>query len=249
MSKRYNTKGRIPGQWTAIRWEVMHSAAWKHMSMGARMLYVALIKNLSFNADNNGKIFLSTRKAADELGASQRIVCVWFRELEHFGFITMTEPGTLGPKGKATRWRITDVGWGKLDGKSIEPTKDYLKWSGELFDRQPKKQNNGERKYSGRGKKVLRGSDDQKYSLPTLVRNKGTQRGRPLTANKSTQAFMGLFDVWEVPYILEDHHLVDERESDSIYARMSRRVNPEDVLVEVVRRAYRDYGKSSKFLH
>ena len=46
------------------------------MSMGARMLYIALIKNLSFNADNNGKIFLATRKAAAELGASQRVsVC------------------------------------------------------------------------------------------------------------------------------------------------------------------------------
>ncbi len=68
----------------------MQSAAWKQMSMGARMLYIALIKNLSFNADNNGKIFLATRKAAAELGASQRVVCVWFRELEHYGFIAMT---------------------------------------------------------------------------------------------------------------------------------------------------------------
>ena len=149
-----------------MRWEIMQSAAWKQMSMGARMLYIALIKNLSFNADNNGKIFLATRKAAAELGASQRVVCVWFRELEHYGFIAMTQPGTIGPKGSASRWRITDVGWGKLDGKAIEPTKDYLKWDGELFDRHPKKQKNGERKYSGRGTKVLREADDQKYSLP-----------------------------------------------------------------------------------
>ena len=90
----------------------------------SRELYIALIKNLSFNADNNGKIFLATRKAAADLGASQRTVCVWFRELEHFGFIVMTEPGTAM---RAARWRITDVGWGNLDGKSIEPTKDYLK--------------------------------------------------------------------------------------------------------------------------
>ena len=83
MSKRHNSKGRISGQWTAIRWEVLQSAAWKHMSMGARMLYIALIKNLSFNSDNNGKVFLSTRKAAEELNASQRVVCVSFRELEH----------------------------------------------------------------------------------------------------------------------------------------------------------------------
>ena len=63
------------------------------------------------------------------------------------------------------------------------------------------------------------------------------------------QAFMGIFDMWEVPYVLEDHHLIDESESHGICARMSRKADPELVLVEVVRRAYRDYGKASKFLH
>jgi hypothetical protein len=63
------------------------------------------------------------------------------------------------------------------------------------------------------------------------------------------EVFMGLFDEWEVPYLLEDHGLIDEWESDSICARMSRKVDPELVLVEVARRAYRDYGKASRFLH
>ena len=63
------------------------------------------------------------------------------------------------------------------------------------------------------------------------------------------EVFMGLFDEWEVPYMLEDHGLIDEWESDSICARMSRKADPELVLVEVVRRAYRDYGKDTKFLN
>ena len=58
--------------------------------------------------------------AAEELGASQDSICFWYRELERYGFIVMTQPGTIGPNGKATRWRVTDVGWGKLDGKSID---------------------------------------------------------------------------------------------------------------------------------
>jgi hypothetical protein len=156
---KIHSKGRIQGQWTAVRWEIMQSAAWKQMSMGARMLYIALIRNLSFTADNNGKVFLATRKAAKELNASQRSVCTWFRELEHFGFIVMTEPGTAM---RAARWRVTDVGWGKLDGKSIERTKDYLKWSGELFEREPKNRKGREKKYSPRGKKVLREIDEKK---------------------------------------------------------------------------------------
>jgi hypothetical protein len=112
------------------------------MSMGARLLYIALIKSLSFNRDNNGKIFLSTRAAAKQLNVRQGSICVWYRELEHYGFIVMTEPGTIGPKGKAADWRITDAGWGVLDGKSIEPTKDYLKWTGKVFDRSDQKQKN-----------------------------------------------------------------------------------------------------------
>jgi hypothetical protein len=63
------------------------------------------------------------------------------------------------------------------------------------------------------------------------------------------EVFMGLFDEWEVPWILEDHRLIDEWESDSIYARMSRKANPESVLVGYVRRAYLDYGKATKYLH
>jgi hypothetical protein len=216
---KIHSKGRIQGQWTAVRWEIMQSPAWKQMSMGARMLYIALIKNLSFNADNNGKIFLATRKAADELGASQRIVCVWFRELEHFGFIVKTEPGTAM---RAARWRITDVGWGKLDGKSIEPTKDYLKWSGEIFNRQPKKIKKGdEQKYSLRGKKVLRGIDEQKYSTKPPVEEKRCSEERQSVEEKKyselVQPYLHPLPeqvhgwVWSVPTLVEMPYTEDLR--------------------------------------
>lgn len=128
-------KGKIEGAFTGVRHEVLDCRAWKKTSPGARLLYIALVRRLSFKACNNGKVYLATRKAADELGASQRVVWLWFKELQHFGFIEMTEPGAIGPKGRATRWRITDMGWGELDGKPIKATKDYLNWTGELFDR------------------------------------------------------------------------------------------------------------------
>jgi hypothetical protein len=63
------------------------------------------------------------------------------------------------------------------------------------------------------------------------------------------QVFMGSWDVWEVPGILEEHRFIDEWGSDSLYAQMSRRANPESVLLGYVRRAYLDYGKANKFLH
>jgi hypothetical protein len=79
---------------------------------------------------------------------------------------------------------------------------------------------------------------------------RNTPLGKELDINLF-QVFMGLFDVWEVPYILEDHRLLDELESDSICTRTARKADPEFVLAGVVRRAYLDldYGKATKFFH
>jgi hypothetical protein len=163
--KKIYAKGHIPGKWTAARHELLDAPAWKHSSFGARLLYIALLRNLSFTAYNNGNVFLATRKAAEQLGASQRVICVWFRELEHYGFIVTTKPGTIGPKGEATRYRITDMDWGELDGKPIRATKDYLQWTGELFEdnsrasRAKRKRLNRDGKYSGRVRLVLTADD------------------------------------------------------------------------------------------
>jgi len=83
-------------------------------------------------------------------------------------------------------------------------------------------------------------------------------RGEPLTWQTSPlgkeldvelfEVFMGLFDEWEVPMILEHHRLIDESEVDAIYARMSE-ANAEIVLSGYVKRAYFDYRKATKFLH
>jgi hypothetical protein len=156
-------KGRIEGSWTPLRTQMADSTAWKQTSFGARLLYMTLLRRLSFSEYNNGKIFRSTRDAAKDIGASQRVVCVWFRELEHYGFIVTTEPGCLGPKGRATRYRLTDWAWGELDGNPVQATKDYLKWDGEIFSNRPEMQKIGERKSSVRIPKVVT-ADDQKYS-------------------------------------------------------------------------------------
>jgi hypothetical protein len=52
------------------------------------------------------------------------------RELQHYGFIVMTESGCLGVngRGKAPHWRLTELGY-----MHEPPTKDFLKWDGELF--------------------------------------------------------------------------------------------------------------------
>ena len=131
--KKIYDKGRVEGAFTPLRHEVLNSAAWKHTSPGARWLYVALLRRLSFTGYNDGHVYLSARRASEELGTHRNSIGIWYSELEHYGFIVMTEPGRLGPKGKAAHYRITDWGWGELDGKPLTATKDYLKWDGALF--------------------------------------------------------------------------------------------------------------------
>jgi hypothetical protein len=62
------------------------------------------------------------------------------------------------------------------------------------------------------------------------------------------EVFMGLFDEWEVPMILEHYRFIDESEADVIWARMDKG-DAESILIGYVKRAYFVYRKANKFLH
>ena len=98
--------------------------AWQDMTYGARCLYIAL--KAHYVGDNNGRVFLGVRRAANELGANRESTARWFRELEDHGFIVQTERGVLGVEGKgmAACWRLTELGC-----MGQQPTRDYKKWA------------------------------------------------------------------------------------------------------------------------
>ena len=136
MSKKQD-KGRL-APFVPIDREVMSSPAWRATSFGARWLYMHLKRRWSFKQKNNGRLFLSQRDAQEEIGAGNRdSISRWFRELQHYGFIVMTNPGGLGVngKGRAPHWRLTELeAPGGRNGDTLMlPTKGYLKWSGTKF--------------------------------------------------------------------------------------------------------------------
>jgi hypothetical protein len=141
MSKRDREKGRLSPFVPYLK-ETMREPAWKSMSLGARMLYLHIKARYNIQSHNNGKLYLPTRTAAEELGGScLRQVGRWFRELQHYGFIVMINGGSLGVDGKghAPRWRLTELGY-----MNDPPTRDYSRWQGDLFVEQKprrKKQN------------------------------------------------------------------------------------------------------------
>jgi hypothetical protein len=136
MSRRKD-KGRLP-PFVPLDQEMLRSRAWRATSYGARWLYVHLKRRWSFKQKNNGHIFLSQRDAQEEMGCNHRdTISRWFRELQHYGFIVMTNAGGLGVdgKGNAPHWRWTELeAPGGRNGNTLMlPTKDYLKWNGGKF--------------------------------------------------------------------------------------------------------------------
>ncbi len=78
----------------------------------------------------------------------------------------------------------------------------------------------------------------------------GEGGSRATTLGKALQldlamVFVGLWDEWEVPGILEQHGLIDESDLLSIYDQLEDRDDPERVLRPWVRKAYFDHFNPS----
>jgi hypothetical protein len=176
MSKRQdNNKGRLP-PFVPLLLDTLKTPAWKATSHGARSLYVALKSRYRSDIHNNGRVYLAQRKAADEIGSKTEQVTRWFRELQHFGFIVMTEPGYLGVdgEGQAPRWRLTEIGYMK-----DPPTRDFLHWKGEPFVE--KKQNPVPEKGDNLSPKRGTGASPKRGTpKPESVPEKG-DKGKPRT--------------------------------------------------------------------
>lgn len=137
MSKK--DKGRLP-QFVPLLHLTIKTPAWLAMSHGAKALYIALKSHVP---NQRNEAFLSHRDAAKEVGSCRRKIAEWFLELEHYGFIVMTQPHALGVegKGKAPHWRLTEMGCTRrtsADGQFRPPTNDFLRWDGVLFQRKTK---------------------------------------------------------------------------------------------------------------
>ena len=134
MSKKY--KGRIEGPFIALLKDTIKTEAWKALSHGARSLYIALRSRYNLKTEN--AVYVSTRDAKEELGRHSNLhsIRLWFRELQHYGFIVEVSPAHHGVNGhgKAPHYRLTEA-W--YLGKA--PTRDFLAWDGSLFTEKRKR--------------------------------------------------------------------------------------------------------------
>jgi hypothetical protein len=75
-----------------------------------------------------------------------------------------------------------------------------------------------------------------------------TSLGRALEINLLL-VFMGCWDEWEVPWVLEQNQLIDEDELSALWSRMGRSKDLEKILRPVVQKAYKKYCTKPRSLH
>jgi predicted transcriptional regulator len=104
--------------------------AWRALSPVAQSQYPWLrLEWHGVDNNNNGKICLSVRQAAERLGVSYNTAAKGFRELQAKGFIAVTHPPKLGTSGVASSplFELTEISLPTAQGESGRRL--YKQWS------------------------------------------------------------------------------------------------------------------------
>jgi DNA-binding transcriptional MocR family regulator len=107
----------------------MQTQAWRAMEPVSQALYPWLrLEWRGWDNNNNGKIRLSVRQAADRLGVSRNTAARAFHGLQAKGFIVVTEPARLGLEGmaKCPAYELTEIPLAHSD--RAEGRKLYRDW-------------------------------------------------------------------------------------------------------------------------
>jgi len=103
---------RISEHFTQMIRSTMEEPAWRALSSTAQALYPWLkLEWRGSKANNNGKIRLSVRQAAQCLGCGNDTAARAFHDLQAKGFIVVTMPARLGLDGeaKAPTYELTEL--------------------------------------------------------------------------------------------------------------------------------------------
>ncbi len=130
---REEPNGSPLSKYARILLYVVDTDAWRALGTASHSLFILLSlewKGPKYN--NNGKITLSVRQAAERMGVSRDTAAKAFRELQAKGFIIVTKGGSLGVTGhgKCPEYEITSI-----EMPHLEKSNSFLKWTpGNDFD-------------------------------------------------------------------------------------------------------------------
>lgn len=107
--KRNEERGE---HWTKLVRTMMETPAWRALSPTAQALYPWIkFEWKGPKANNNGKISITVRQAAERLGVANDTAAKAFQELQAKGFLHVTEIARLGVQGTAqsTTYELTEI--------------------------------------------------------------------------------------------------------------------------------------------
>lgn len=116
-------------QFTKMIRNTMESPAWRALSTTAQALYPWIkLEWKGPQANNNGRISLPVREAAERLGCSKDAAARAFHDLQAKGFLFLREHGRMGLEGKGAPpiYEVTELalpGSGSNSGRKL-----YLDW-------------------------------------------------------------------------------------------------------------------------
>lgn len=120
-------KGSPSGKFLTLPLTVIDTPAWRALSISAQALFPWLLMEFKGkNYNNNGKISLSVRQAAERMGVARDTAARAFRDLQAKGFIKVKKGASLGVEGhgKCPEYEITSI-----DTLHEKASKLYLEWS------------------------------------------------------------------------------------------------------------------------
>lgn len=113
--------------WTKMIRSTMETPAWRALTATAQALYPWLkLEWKGPKANNNGRISLPVRVAAERLGCNMKTAARAFHDLQAKGFLILIEHGRMGIEGKgaAPTYEITELAQlGEHTGRKL-----YLHW-------------------------------------------------------------------------------------------------------------------------
>jgi hypothetical protein len=103
---------------------MMQTQAWQGLDCSARAIYLELA--MLYRGNNNGRIGLSVRQAAQAIQASRATAARGLVHLQGRGFIVATTRGRFKLKRHATEWRLTEF---KCDLTGQPASRDFEAWT------------------------------------------------------------------------------------------------------------------------
>lgn len=126
MGSKPNKTGRNPKEhYTTLERSFLETPAWRALSCSAKAIYPFVkLEWHGSKFNNNGKIQLSIRQAAERVGIGVNAAMRAFHDLQAKGYLVITQMGALGIEGEARgpSYEITEIalpGSGKHAGRRL----------------------------------------------------------------------------------------------------------------------------------